>query len=129
MGKIMLGVDKLFGPGHTFVDPFEKHVEDIVCELDVSLGDLIVEQQSLFMKTIDVRLKEIDLHGIESLQEHFEEAIGDLVVELVLREMLLLQVERDQLGDLLIDRRGSYRIGRSPERCSRNEKPRQKNGG
>ena len=121
----MLHLDKLFGPGHPLVDSLEEDPKDVVGELDLTLLNLIVEQQPLLFEGVDIRLQEIDLHRIEGLQVHIENSRGNLVVQPVLRQVLSLDELRDRYGDVPVKRRRAHRICRDPKPGPRKENARQ----
>ena len=63
------------------VVPLEEPLEDAAGEVDVPFADLVVEVLGFLLELLDVGLQEVELLGVEVLEEVVAPLDGDLVVD------------------------------------------------
>ena len=87
---------------HPLVDPIQERVEDRVSKGDIALLNQLRKAILVLGEIIVVALIEIHLHGIELLQKCLHAALGDLGIQGVPKQMLMLQQRGDGQGDVAV---------------------------
>ena len=84
------------------VAPLKEPLENPPREVDVAFADLVVELRGFLLELRDVRLEEVELLGVEVLEEIVAPFHGDLVVDHRSRHVLPLEQINHGLGRFLI---------------------------
>ena len=102
--------EKLIHQFHPFVQPCQENPEHLVPQRDVPLL-CVLNLSTPCREVVHVGLVEVDLHGVQQLNELHDRALSNLSIQRVFGEMVLPQVLGDQTRNMLVGSSWPYRIG------------------
>src|SRR5262249_34054685 len=113
--EVVLGLEVLLDQRQALAEPHEEPAGDPVSETDVTLEELVAEVGFMLAELVHVALEEVELTGVEVLQETAEQPAGEVVADLRPGDVGLLEELGDELDHQAVMLAG-YRVGRQAYR-------------